>query len=133
MNDETPKTIGERIKSIRSYMGLKQWQFADRIGVKRNTVSTWETNLQEPSNQAYIAICRESGADEAWLRTGEGEMLAPKTRAEALGELSYRLTAKGLRSDFVMRLMEEIDSMTDDELVLFERVVRRLAGIRDQG
>ena len=125
--------IGERIKAVRKSFKISQRQFAERIGIAQNTIASYETGLREPSNQVVLAICREFGADEAWLRTGEGEMLAPKTRAEALGELSYRLTAKGLRSDFVMRLMEEIDSMTDDELVLFERVVRRLAGIRDQG
>lgn len=132
MYNENPGTVGERIKTIRAHMGLKQWQFADRLGVKRNTVSTWETDVQEPSNQAYIAICRESGASERWLRTGAGEMLAPKTKAEALGELVYKLTAKGLKSDFVIRIMEELAEMTEDELAVFEQVVRRLAGVGDR-
>lgn len=126
------RIIGERIKAVRKSLKISQREFAERIGIAQNTVASYETGLREPSNQVILAICREFGVDERWLRTGEGEMLAPKTKAEALGELVYKLTAKGLKSDFVIRIMEELAEMTEDELAAFEQVVRRLAGVGDR-
>lgn len=65
----------ERIKEIRKKLNLTQQMFANRIGVKRNTVATYEMGRSEPSNSAISLICREFGIDERWLRTGEGDML----------------------------------------------------------
>lgn len=63
-----------RIKAIRKNAGMTQQQFADRIGVSRNTVATYETSVRIPIDAIIVSICREFGVNESWLRTGNGEM-----------------------------------------------------------
>jgi transcriptional regulator with XRE-family HTH domain len=65
--------IGARIKDIRKSAGLTQQRFADRIGLKRNTVGNYEINLITPSDRTIADICREFNVSEVWLRTGEGD------------------------------------------------------------
>lgn len=64
----------ERIKEIRKKLDLTQQEFANRIGVKRNTVATYEMGRSAPSDAAISLICREFNINEDWLRTGSGEM-----------------------------------------------------------
>lgn len=66
-----------RIRLIRRHFDLTQQEFADRIGVKRNTIASYETGRNIPIDSVVSLICREFGISEAWLRTGEGEMLDP--------------------------------------------------------
>lgn len=70
--------MNDRIKKLRKTLDLTQQEFADRIGMKRNTVANYEINRNEPSNSVISLICREFNVDENWLRTGVGEMFRPK-------------------------------------------------------
>ena len=67
--------MNERIKKLRKALDLTQQEFADRIGVKRNTVATYEIGRNEPIDAVIALICREFNVSEVWLRTGEGDML----------------------------------------------------------
>lgn len=84
-------TIGERIKEVRKSNGLTQQKFADRLSLKRNTIANYEINLIEPSDRTISDVCRIFGVNEVWLRTGEGEMFAHKSReaefSAACGEI----------------------------------------------
>lgn len=62
-----------RIKQIRKKAGLTQTEFGDRIGVKGNTITTYETGARIPSEPVIHSICREFNISEAWLRTGKGD------------------------------------------------------------
>ena len=80
--------MSERIKRIRKMLDLTQQEFADRIGIKRNTIANYESGRNEPVDSVISLICREYGVNEAWLRTGEGEMFTPnpETELDALKE-----------------------------------------------
>lgn len=69
----------ERIKKIRRELGLTQQEFAERIGIKRNTIANYETGRNDPVDSVISLICREFDVREEWLRTGEGEMFKPKS------------------------------------------------------
>ncbi len=69
-------TLGERIKKVRKALDLTQQVFADKIGMKRNSIAQVESG-RNTSDQTIIAICREFDVSEEWLRTGEGEMFTP--------------------------------------------------------
>ncbi|MDE7156458.1 MAG: helix-turn-helix domain-containing protein [Lachnospiraceae bacterium] len=64
----------DRIKKIRKTLDLTQQEFADRIGIKRNSFANYETGRNTPIDAIIISICREFNVNENWLRTGEGEM-----------------------------------------------------------
>lgn len=68
----------DRIKKIRKKAGLTQEKFAERLGLKRNTIATYETGRSEPMDNIIISICREFEISEEWLRYGTGEMKLDK-------------------------------------------------------
>ena len=65
--------MNERIKKVRKSLELTQQEFAERIGMKRNSIALIE-NGRNTSDQTVFAICREFNVNEEWLRTGAGEM-----------------------------------------------------------
>lgn len=74
----------DRIKKIRKELDLTQQKFADRIGVKQNTVAQYEMGRNVPIDSVISLICREFNVNERWLRTGEGEMFIEQTRDEQI-------------------------------------------------
>ena len=70
-----PKTFGERLKRVRTELGLSQIEFAESIGVPHQTLSTWERgatpsrdiNQFEVVNRVYA----QHGTNRDWLAYGE--------------------------------------------------------------
>ena len=89
----------ERIKKIRRELNLTQREFAERIGIKRNTIANYETGRNDPVDSVISLICREFNVREEWLRTGEGEMFKPKP-SDILDQLAYKY--KLFNFDYVM-------------------------------
>ena len=88
--------MNERLKKLRKALDLTQQEFADRIGVKRNTIATYEIGRNTPLDAVIASICREFNVSETWLRTGEGEMFLPSPNG-VLDELvqKYGLSTRG--------------------------------------
>ena len=57
----------DRIKAIRKYKNMKQAEFAQVLGIKPNTVTSYETGLRVPSDAVITSICREFNVSEHWL------------------------------------------------------------------
>lgn len=74
----------ERIKELRKALGLTQQEFADRIGIKRNTIAQYEIGRNEPIDAVVTLLCREFRVSETWLRTGEGEMFQAVDREKEI-------------------------------------------------
>lgn len=85
--------LNERIKKVRKALDLTQREFAERIGMKQNSIALIEKG-RNTSDQTIFAICREFNVNEDWLRTGVGEMFkaAPSAALDALAE-EYNLSA----------------------------------------
>lgn len=75
-------TTNTRIKKMRKALDLTQAEFASRIGVKRNTIATYEIGRNVPLDAVVASICREFHVNEEWLRTGNGEMFQPEPHDE---------------------------------------------------
>jgi transcriptional regulator with XRE-family HTH domain len=67
--------MNERLKELRKILGLTQQELADKIGVKRNTIATYESGKADPSSRTLADICEKFDVREEWLRTGEEPML----------------------------------------------------------
>ena len=76
--------MNERLKKLRKTLDLTQQKFADRLGVKRNTVGQWECGINAITDQVVFSICRDFDVNEEWLRTGEGEMFEQMTEQQKL-------------------------------------------------
>lgn len=66
--------MNERIKELRKALGLTQQDFADKLGIKRGTISNYEIGRNIPIDAVISLICREFNVNETWLRDGSGDM-----------------------------------------------------------
>ena len=114
-----------RIKAVRKSASLTQVQFGEKIGVKGNTVTGYETGLRTPTDAVVKAICREFGVNETWLRTGEGEMFAPVDPENQLMEWAGRVLADSSDS-FRARFVRMMRGLTDKEWAVLEEKARQL-------
>lgn len=101
--------MNKRIKEIRQNAGMTQREFADRIGVSRNTIAAYETDARVPIDAIIVSICREFNVNEDWLRTGLGNMYAevnPNIQlSKALGSL-LREEAGSFKKQLILSLLE---------------------------
>lgn len=75
----------DRIRKIRKDAGLSQQAFCEKIGVRQQAVTNWETGQRQPSNPVIETICIAFGVNKGWLMTGEGEPYTKLNSEEALG------------------------------------------------
>ena len=51
-------TVGEKIYTLRTQAGYSQEEFAEIIGVSRQSVSKWETSSAIPDTEYVVKICK---------------------------------------------------------------------------
>ena len=51
-------TVGEKIYTLRTQAGYSQEEFAELIGVSRQSVSKWETSAVIPDTEYVVKICK---------------------------------------------------------------------------
>lgn len=117
--------IGARIKQIRKTAGLTQQKFAEQIGLKRNTVGNYEINLITPSDRTITDICREFNVNEIWLRTGEGDMLIPRSRTDDISAFVGDIL-RG-EPDFRQKFISVLARMTTDEWKILEKKITEIS------
>ena len=82
----------ERVKKLRKELRLTMEKFGEQLGVKKNTVSQWESGTNSLSDQMLKAICNVNWdgryVNEDWLRDGTGEMFKvdPGNELKALAD-----------------------------------------------
>jgi len=75
-------TILDRIRLVRKEIGLKQSEFAGRIGLTQTSMSMIEAGKAPLTDKNIKLICATFAIDENWLRTGKGEMFGVKSPYE---------------------------------------------------
>lgn len=113
--------MNKRIKELRKTLGLTQQEFADKIGVKRNSMANYETGRNTPIDAIVVSICRIFNVSEEWLRTGQGEMFKQLSQAE----LAARTVGEALSSDnkFIQSVFIALGKLTPAEWQLVEKFV----------
>lgn len=106
--------MNERLKKLRKALDLTQQEFADRIGIKRNSFANYETGRNTPIDAIIVSICKEFNVNENWLRTGKGDMFI---------ELSY--------SDEIAQFVGQL--MTEEDDSFKKRLISGLATLDENG
>lgn len=117
--------MGERIKQLRKVLGLTQKEFGDRIGVKPNTIGTYEIGRNEPIDAVISLICLKFDVNEYWLRTGEGDMFIPKSWGDQI--TAFVGDILNGPPDFRQRFISVLSRMTPEEWDLLEKKILELA------
>lgn len=116
----------ERIKEIRKHYKLTQTEFGERIGVKGNTITGYETGLRGPSDSVILSICREFGCNEVWLRTGEGDPFQEESRQEQIMRFAVQ-TVKG-SNEFKKAFISMLAKLDADDWDALAKIFNKLAG-----
>ncbi|RGG63453.1 XRE family transcriptional regulator [Eubacterium sp. AF17-7] len=122
--------MNERLKQLRKFLGMTQQKFADKLGVKRNTVGQWECGINALTDQVITSICREWNVSEDWLRDGKGDMFLPVDRNTDLARLTKQLLDEESDS-FKNRFISMLSNLTVEEWEFLERKARELCGLSD--
>lgn len=122
-------TIGERVKTLRKELGLTLEKFANPIGIHRGSLSAIENDKSGVSNRTLLAICREYGVSEEWLRDGDGEMFVPVTRNEKIARFAGELM-KDETPDFRRQLVEILADLNDEQWDALADFAEKLANIK---
>lgn len=67
-------TLGQRISEYRKKLGISQEELGARLGVSRQAVSKWETDIASPDMENLLALSREFGISVAELTATPEEM-----------------------------------------------------------
>lgn len=116
----------DRIKKIRKELDLTQQKFADRIGVKQNTVAQYEMGRNVPIDSVISLICREFNVNEDWLRTGEGDMFIKPSRNEEMARLTKMLLNEE-EDSFKNRLISVLANLTEEQWELLAEISEKLS------
>lgn len=119
--------MDERIKKLRKTLHLTQQEFADRIGVARGNIATYETGKSNPGDAVVALICREFSVNEAWLRTGEGDMFTPVAQDDQITDFMGDLL-KNEDASFKRRFVAMLSRLSESDWEVLEKMALTLAG-----
>lgn len=114
-----------RIKKIRKQNKLTQVEFGEKIGVKGNTITGYETGLRTPSDAVIFSICREFNINEEWLRNGSEPMHSPSSAklSTYLGEIS---AGDDYLIQDIIEVYMELDQTSKDALrIIADKMVKK--------
>lgn len=100
----------KNLEMLRKNQNLTQQEVAEKIGIKKNTYWSYETERTEPSQEILIKLADFFGCSVDYL-------LGHETK-----DLIY---ASGLSAQQT-KIINKVKSMTDDELFVLEGVIIRL-------
>lgn len=123
--------MNERLKKLRKTLNLTQQEFADKIGIKRNSFANYETGRNTPMDAIIVSICREFNVSEDWLRNGVGDMFLPTDRNADIAKLTKQLLNEESDS-FKNRFVSMLANLTIEEWEFLERKAKELCEISNE-
>ena len=121
--------MNQRIREVRVSAGLKQDEFAEKLGLSRNFISLLEVGARIPSDRTIADICREFDVNETWLRTGEGEMFLPKDPDDELADFMGTVLREDIRTSVAKQLIDLIAHLPPEVLHSIAEVARERAAM----
>ena len=96
-----------RIKSIRTELGIKQIDLAQRLNIRQNTLSNWETGKSEPDSAMLKKLAQELETTVDYLVGGPPPGKISGVRIPVLGDVAAGIPIEAI-TDIVD--YEEIDA-----------------------
>ena len=120
---------GDRIKTLRKTLNIKQGDFADKISTTQGHISDIENGRKNLSDRTIKLICLESWngkmVNENWLRTGTGEMFMNLSRDEEIASFIGTIL-KNEESTFKKKFIKMLASLSETEWEFLELKAKEL-------
>lgn len=120
-------TVSERVRWLRKSerVGLTLEKFGARLGVTKVAVSNIENGNRALTEQMLLAICREFGVREEWLRDGTGEPFVQLSRDEQIEEFVKDIL-KEKPEAFRRRFVSTMAALDVEEWEMIEKILEEL-------
>lgn len=110
----------KRIAAILQARGLKQAEFAKKIGISAAFASELCSGAKSPSDRTISDICREFRVSETWLRTGEGAM---DLKLDDDAELNYIMESIGASDPTIVRILRAYWHLSEADKAAVRKLV----------
>lgn len=117
--------MNERLRKLRKTLDMTQQEFAEKLGIKRSTMATYESGRNEPIDAVISLICREFDVNEHWLRTGEGEMFIELTKEEEIASFIGEVL-RDEDDSFKKRLISGLAALDETEWEVLENFLNSI-------
>lgn len=114
--------MNERIKELRSRLGLTQEEFSSKIGLSRNFIAQIETGTKKPSERTIFDICEKFNVNQDWLRNGNGEMFVELSKDEQISAMLGEIQRLG-DENFKYRLVSALCKLSESDWTALENLV----------
>ena len=120
--------MNQRLKEVRSALGLTQQEFADKIGTLRVNIAGYETGKRSPSSSVISLICEKCNVNGSWLKTGKGDMFNELPEEDEVAAYVSQLLDPD--NDFldliveIMRTYSQLDPKSQEVLLEFSRKLK---------
>ncbi len=121
-------SIGNRLKEVRKQFEKTQTEWAEMLGVSRDTINNIENDrLKKPQqyDPLYKLVTEKFGVSYSWLKTGEGEMFLPSTKSEEIANFASHII-NDENAKFKRRLVLALSQLSDDQWDAIEAVVDKI-------
>lgn len=98
--------VNERIRELVEKSGASKTDWAKKLNISPQYMSSLCLGKNPPSDRTIMDICREYHVNEAWLRTGEGDVYSSRA-----GGVLQELAEKYHLSDSTIVLVEKFISL----------------------
>jgi len=115
--------IYERIKNIRTELGISQKDFGERIGIRDSYVSEIESGNKYPSMLVLLAIEYRFGVSVKWLKTGKGSTYIKEDIKLTKEEMEI---IKALREKLELR---KTIQLTTEDFKKHETAIKKIADV----
>ena len=112
--------IKDRLKKLRTTLGLKQREVAERLGIRVSLVGNWESGINAIPPTRIYQLCHEYNVRREWLETGEGEMF------EKSESSPYDEAIKNGLSPFAATIYLRYTQLPKEQREVFEEVFAKL-------
>lgn len=116
--------MNERLRELRKALGMSMEEFGKLLGITKSGVSDIENGRRSVTDQHIKVLTIQSlkgeYLNEAWLRTGEGQMFKARTNEELLTEFAADLLLDADDS-FKKKVITALAKMDEETWAAFEK------------
>ena len=112
--------MNERLKQLRTVLGLSQEAFGETVGVTKASISRIESGINSLSDRMILSIVTQHNVNERWLRTGEGDMFIELSKDEQIEDFIGNLLSSEDDS-FKRRLISGLAALDENGWNVLEK------------
>lgn len=127
MENDTPETVGGRVKAVRNALELTQAEFSEGAkGLSRTNLANIETDRTQPSEIILLKICETYHTTMDYLLNGKLPMFPERTASDKIIDFANALL-KPDADPFARRFVLALASLGPREWEVLNTIAKQLA------